>query len=118
VGDHSAVAEREWQGSEVVNAVLEDYRTAPIDDRLRAALAFLEKLTRSPEEIGPSDIEPMRAAGLSDKAIAEAIYVSTLFNAINRLADAFDFELTRPEQKARLAFVLSHLGYGAASVPG
>jgi alkylhydroperoxidase family enzyme len=98
--------------------VLDDYRTAPIDDRLRAALAFLEKLTQSPAEIGPADIEPMRAAGLSDEAIEQAIYVSTMFNVMDRLADAFDFELTRTDRLGRLVFVLSHLGYGIAAVPG
>ena len=98
--------------------MLDDYRTAPIDESLRSVLAFLEKLTLSPDEVGPADIEPMRAAGVSDKAIEEAIYVSTMFNVMDRLADAFDFELTKPEQKGRLAFVLTRIGYGAASVPG
>jgi len=98
--------------------VLDDYRAAPIDDGLRSALAFLEKLTERPEEVGPEDVAPMRAAGLSDKAIEEAIYVSTMFNVMDRLADAFDFELTRPERLSRLSFVLSHLGYGIAAVPG
>ena len=32
--------------------------------------------------------------------------------------DAFDFDLTRNEQKDTLAFVLMRVGYGAASVPG
>jgi hypothetical protein len=60
----------------------------------------------------------MRAAGLSDKAIEEAIYVSTMFNVMDRLADAFDFDLTRDDQKARLAVILTRLEYGTAAVPG
>jgi alkylhydroperoxidase family enzyme len=98
--------------------VLEDYRTAPIDERLRSTLAFLEKLTLRPGELDSSDIEAMRLAGVTDEAIVEAMYVSTMFNVMDRLADAFEFELTRPEHKSKLVFVLTRLGYGTASVPG
>jgi alkylhydroperoxidase family enzyme len=98
--------------------VLDDYRTAPIDEKLRATLAFLEKLTLRPNELQPADIEAMRSAGVSDEAITEAIYVSTMFNVMDRLADAFDFALTGPEQESKLVFVLTRLGYSAASIPG
>jgi alkylhydroperoxidase family enzyme len=98
--------------------VLDDYRTAPIDERLRTTLAFLEKLTLDPGAVGPEDIAPMRAAGVSDQAVEEAIYVASLFNAMDRLADAFDFELPRPEHGPRTAWVLTKLGYGTSSVPG
>lgn len=81
-------------------------------------LAFLEKLTLDPSAVGPEDIAPMHAAGVSDRAIEEAIYVSTVFNIMDRLADAFDFELTPPEKKGTLALVLTRLGYKAGSVPG
>jgi uncharacterized peroxidase-related enzyme len=76
----------------VVKAVLADYRTAPIPEKLRAMLAFLEKLTLRPDEIGPEDVAPLRAAGLSDEEIADAIHVCALFNVINRLADSLGFE--------------------------
>jgi alkylhydroperoxidase family enzyme len=109
------VAERIWKGD--MKAVLEDYRTAPIDEKLRSTLAFLEKLTLRPNELELADIEAMRTAGVSEQAIVEAMYVSTMFNVMDRLADAFDFELTKPEYEGNLAFVLTRVGYGAASVP-
>ncbi len=76
----------------VVAAVLADYRTAPIPEKLRAMLAFLEKLTLRPDEIGPDDVAPLRAAGLHDEEIADAIHVCALFNVINRVADSLGFE--------------------------
>jgi uncharacterized peroxidase-related enzyme len=76
----------------VVKAVLADYRTAPISGKLRAMLAFLEKLTLRPDEIGPEDVAPLRAAGLADEEIADAIHVCALFNVINRVADSLGFE--------------------------
>jgi alkylhydroperoxidase family enzyme len=98
--------------------VLDDYRTAPIDARLRATLGFLEKLTLTPDEVGPDDIGPMRAAGVSDQAIEEAIYVAGLFNVIDRIADALGFEVAPPELGPRTAFILTKLGYGASVLPG
>src|SRR4051812_18667581 len=100
-----------------VEAVLADYRTAPIDERLRATLAFLEKLTLSPADVGPADVAPARAAGASDRALEEAIYVATLFNVMDRFADAFDFDMPSREAGPRTAFLLTKLGYGTASVP-
>ena len=60
--------------------MLDDWRSAPIDQKLRATLGFLEKLTLTPGEIAQDDIAPMRAAGVSDQAIEDAIYVCTYFN--------------------------------------
>jgi alkylhydroperoxidase family enzyme len=102
-----------------MEAVLADYRSAPIPERLRATLTFLEKLTLTPTEVGPADIGPMRDAGATDEAIAQAIYVAGLFNVIDRLADALDFEVPRPEHGPRTVLILTKLGYAAAAVlPG
>ena len=43
--------------------VLEDYRTAPIDERLRAMLGLLETFTLHPERLTASIIRPVLAAG-------------------------------------------------------
>jgi len=80
----------------VVAAVLQDWRTAPIDARLRAALGFLEKLTLQPDSVRPADVAPLRAAGISDEGIKDAIQVCTLFNVYDRLADAMGWYL--PDQ--------------------
>jgi uncharacterized peroxidase-related enzyme len=76
----------------VVRAVLADYRTAPISEKLRAMLGFLEKLTLNPAGIGPDDVAPLRATGLTDEEIEDAIHVCALFNVINRVADSLGFE--------------------------
>ncbi len=95
----------------MVEAVLADYRTAPLSERLRAMLAFLEKLTLTPQEVEPSDVAPLRAAGLSDEAIGEAIHVCANFNLINRVSDALGFERTGPESLSRYAGFLLQRGY-------
>jgi alkylhydroperoxidase family enzyme len=98
--------------------VLDDYRTAPIDERLRTTLAFLEKLTLTPGDVGPEDVAPMLAAGVTRRGVEEAIYVATMFNVMDRLADAFGFEVARPEDGPKTAWILTKLGYGASVVPG
>jgi alkylhydroperoxidase family enzyme len=101
-----------------VAAVLRDWRSARVSEKLRAALGFLEKLTLAPERVRPADIEPLRAAGLNDRAIEEALYVCFLYNMIDRLADAFDFYVPTPEEFTRHGRVLYRLGYWMGSVPG
>jgi alkylhydroperoxidase family enzyme len=102
----------------MVAAVLRDWRTAPVDEKFRAVLAFLEKLTLTPEHVGPDDIVPMLSVGLNDRAIEEAIYVCFLYNLMDRLADAFDFHIPSPDGFKRHALLLRALGYGMASIPG
>ena len=70
-----------------------DWRTAPVDERLRAALGFMEKLTLRPEELGPADADAARAAGVSEEALVDAIHVAALFNMIVRLADALAWDV-------------------------
>jgi alkylhydroperoxidase family enzyme len=102
----------------MVKAVLADYRTAPIDERLRGTLAFLEKLVLAPAEVGPADAQRARAAGASDRALEEAVYVAFAFGVIDRLADAFDFEPESGRTLDRAATILLRLGYKNASILG
>lgn len=73
--------------------MVDDWRTAPLDAKLRATLRFLEKLTLHPDDVRPADVAPLRAAGLSDEAIADAIHVCALFNIYDRMADALAWYL-------------------------
>lgn len=56
-------------------------------------LGFLEKLTLTPDSVGPADITPLRSAGLTASAIEDAIHVCTLFSVYDRLADSFNFDI-------------------------
>ncbi|HVV85338.1 MAG TPA: hypothetical protein VHE35_19885 [Kofleriaceae bacterium] len=102
----------------MVQAVLDDYRTAPIGEKLRAMLAFLEQMTLAPDSLGPDAVAPLRAAGLSDAAIESAIHVAFVFNVMDRLADAFDFQISDARAQKWVARILLGPGYGVASIPG
>jgi uncharacterized peroxidase-related enzyme len=94
-----------------VDAVLENWRTAPIDERVRAMLGFLEKLTLEPDRVTGGDARLLRAAGMSDNAIEDAIHVCVLFNVYDRLADAFEFDIPDRTGFAKSAEMLLKRGY-------
>jgi uncharacterized peroxidase-related enzyme len=94
-----------------VASVLDDWRTAPVDARTRATLGFLEKLTLRPDEVTAADVAPLRAQGLTDAAIEDAIHVCALFNVYDRLADSFEFEIPDKKGFALSASSLLKRGY-------
>lgn len=94
-----------------MQAALDDYRTAPIGEPLRATLGFLEQLTLRPESVGPAEVRPLRAAGVTDQAIADAIMVCVLFSIMDRLADSFDFALQSEQGWRTSAEMLLRRGY-------
>ena len=97
--------------------MLADWRTAPIDEKLRATLGFLEKVTLSPADVDAADVAPLRAAGVTDQAIREALYVAFIFNVMDRLADAFDFDIPSAPGLRRNGRLAQWLGYGMTSLP-
>ena len=102
----------------MVEAVLTNWRTAPVSEKVASVLTFLEKLTLRPAEISPTDIPPMFAAGVTAPQIEDAIYICYLFNVITRLADAFEFDVKSSEKIQAGAKNLYNLGYGISSIPG
>jgi alkylhydroperoxidase family enzyme len=65
----------------------------------------------TPAEVGPEDIAPLRAAGVSDQAIEDALAVCAFFNIIDRLADSFDVTIPSAEGFAQTAERLLEHGY-------
>lgn len=96
----------------VASGMRGDWKTGPLRAEARAILPFLEKLTLAPDAVGSEDVRELRAAGLSDDAIRDAIYVCMAFNVIDRIADAFDFEVPSPEHVRAAARFLLKMGYG------
>lgn len=58
----------------------------------RALCGFAEKLSRSPANMTPADLDLLRDKGLDDVAIHDATQVISYFNYINRIADALGVE--------------------------
>ena len=91
--------------------VLEDYRTAPIGERVRAMLALLETFTLSPDQLSGVRIREALAAGVTREAIRDAFYVAFLFNTYDRLADTLGWELPDASYYPKAGRFLLKKGY-------
>ncbi|HEU5368707.1 MAG TPA: hypothetical protein VFU69_09595 [Ktedonobacterales bacterium] len=95
----------------LIEAVLTDWRAAPISEKLRAMLGFLETLTLRPGDLSAAEIRAMRRAGVSDAAIEEAIVICAAFSIADRLADTFDYAPPDAEGARRGGEYLLQRGY-------
>ncbi|HEY7755581.1 MAG TPA: hypothetical protein VID69_05070 [Actinomycetota bacterium] len=91
--------------------MLRDWRTAPVDARVRATLALLETVTLRPDEVGALDVAPVLRAGVSEAGVVDALAVALCFNTIDRIADALDFEVVSKERFDKGADRLLKRGY-------
>ena len=107
-GVHIGIADRRNAG---ISDPLSQWRRAALDPRMAATFGLLEKVTLTPDALGPEDIARMRDAGLSDSAIVDALYVCFFFNTINRIANAFDFGWDTDADRRKLAKGLDRIGY-------
>ena len=64
----------------------------------RAMLEYVDKLTRRPWEMAPSDVARLREAGFSDAAVLDINQVAAYYAYVNRLADGLGVEL-EPERR-------------------
>ncbi|MCW3780444.1 peroxidase-related enzyme [Defluviimonas salinarum] len=86
-------AVRELSGDPVLGeALVMNWRVAPLSDRQRAMLEFAEKLTHSSSRIGEADRRMLRDAGFSDRDIWDIASVTGFFNMTNRIASATSME--------------------------
>jgi uncharacterized peroxidase-related enzyme len=107
---HTAVAAR-GLGKVYNEDVLTEKILAEQSDEVRAMLPFLEKLTVSPESMTAADVAPLRAAGISENAIIDAVYICMLFCTMNRMVDAFGVEQMTPKQIEKASRMLLEKGY-------
>ena len=73
---------------ELVKALQEDFRTAPISEQDRVMLDYVAQLTRDATRVSRQDHEWLRSAGFDDRAILQITLIASWFNYINRAADA------------------------------
>jgi alkylhydroperoxidase family enzyme len=91
--------------------VLNDWRAAPVDERVSAALALLETMTLRPHELAADDVQRLVRAGVSEEGVVDALYVGFLFNTIDRIADSLGFLTVSAEEYGKGADRLLKHGY-------
>jgi uncharacterized peroxidase-related enzyme len=71
--------------------MVQDYRRAGLDARLRAIMDYAIKITRHSVECSEADIEALREHGLTDEDIYDVIQTAAIYNFNNRVANASGF---------------------------
>jgi len=112
VSAHGAVAAKTMERP-LVDAVLTDFRSAPISKALKGALAFLEIMTLRPMELSAEHAKAALRSDVTAAALKDAMAVGALFNIITRYADALDFAMPSPKEFDRAAGTLLKRGYGS-----
>lgn len=79
--------------------IAEDWRTAGLEPRRAAMLAYVEKLTRTPNRMTRGDVESLRDVGFEDRDVLEIAEVTAYYAYVNRIADGLGVALedTPPE---------------------
>ncbi|MBV9886494.1 MAG: peroxidase [Acidobacteria bacterium] len=73
---------------DLISALREDYRTAPITQQERVMVEYVVKLTKDATKCSPADHEALRKVGFDDRGILQITLIAAWFNYINRVADA------------------------------
>ena len=95
---------------ELLDALVGDLATAPIDERLRTVLVYVEQVTTAPARITEADAARVLAHENGEALLHDAVAVASLFAMVNRLVDGFGITAD-DEGKAAAAGWFADNGY-------
>lgn len=88
---HSAVATHLLNMNEtIVQAVKDNYETAPISEKLKAFLNIASKVQKDAKTVGSADIERARNYGATDLEIHDVVLIAAVFCMNNRYVMGLD----------------------------
>lgn len=87
----------------VIDALVADIDSAPIDEKLKPLLRYVAKLKNLPPMLTSADATAVYEAGWSERALYDAVQVAALFNFMNRIIEGtgvtFDYAANPPTQE-------------------
>jgi len=83
---HGAALRAELGDPVLADRITLDHRRAGLDQRRTAILDYAVKLTRTPLDCGPHDLERLAAVGLSREEIWDVAEIAAMYNFTNRMA--------------------------------
>ena len=108
---HAAVASHLYGSEEFVRNVLEDPEKSSLEEREKALLRFVRKLTLDPGAVNEGNISALKCEGWDETAIYYAIYACALFNFYNRFVSGNGVKLVSEEAFHRLSERIARNGY-------
>lgn len=76
----------------LVEALLDDFDTAPVDAKLRPLLAYVRKLAATPPEVCQDDVDAVLTAGWDEHAIHDAAAITARAAFMQRLVQGHGFQ--------------------------
>jgi uncharacterized peroxidase-related enzyme len=70
-------------------AAIGDIESLPVGDKEKGLLRLAKKVTEAAYKVSDEDFAELQSLGATHSEILELVFVASLFNAINRLADTF-----------------------------
>jgi uncharacterized peroxidase-related enzyme len=116
-GSHVAVAAKLYKDRPLVEAVVADYRGAPLTDAEKTLLAYLDTLTLAPAATSSVDVQQLRDAGWSDEAVYDAVTVCALFNFYNRWVEGSGVQDMPQEGYEASGERMARQGYAGSLIP-
>lgn len=83
---HGEALRAHTQDDHLIQALERNPSAAPLDERCRALVDYALKLTKSAKDVSADDVGRLKAAGLSDGGIHDAVAIVAYFNFVNRIA--------------------------------
>jgi uncharacterized peroxidase-related enzyme len=108
---HAAVAAKLLGDEAVVWGVIRDLESSSIDEKEKALLRFVRKVTLAPGSMTAVDTHELNGVGWDDAAIFYAISACALFNFYNRWVSASGVHPVSDEAFKRLGSRMAAVGY-------
>jgi uncharacterized peroxidase-related enzyme len=110
---HRAAAAHHQGGDySVVDAVRQDYATAPISAKLKSLLTIAGKLQQGGKSVTAEDVQAARASGATDTEIHDAVLIAAAFCMFNRYVDGLaTWTPTDHDTYDQMGRRMAHQGY-------
>jgi uncharacterized peroxidase-related enzyme len=98
--------------ADVVDAVLADYETAPISEKLKSLLAIAGKVQKNGRLVTEGDVAAARREGATDREIHDTVLIAAAFSMYNRYVDGLaSLTPEDPEAYAEMGRRMAEQGY-------
>ena len=84
---HKAIAEIFGVEEGLIDQLVEDFESAELSPKLKAALQYARKLTKTPSKMVPADAEGLYMVGWDEAALMNIVEITSVFAMYNRIAD-------------------------------
>ncbi len=102
-GAHKLYARAFGIEERVIDALVSDLETAPVEAKLKPILRYVAKMKDLPPKLTEADARAVYDAGWSERALYDAVQVAALFHFMNRIIEgtgvSFDYAANPPSDE-------------------